>query len=108
MLTNQNKVYSLLGFAAKAGKLVVGTDAVIECIQYKKAKLIIVASDASDKTKKNIQFICDKNGLKCYIYGLKDEMSHAIGKVNKVVLAVKDKNIANGIKKIINGGEAID
>lgn len=90
------------------GKVVCGIDAVIESIEYKKVKLVIVSVDASDKTKKNVEFICNKNNVKFLIYGNKEELSHAIGKVNKVVFAIKDKNFVNGIEKIIYGGDAIE
>lgn len=102
-----NKVYGLMGFAAKSRKIAFGTDSVIECIELKKAKIVIVATDASDKTKKNIQFICNKYHVDCFIYGEIEEMSQAIGKTNKAVFAIKDRNLADGIRKIINGGEAI-
>ena len=92
----------------KVGKIEYGTDAVIECIQYKKAKLVIIAEDASEKTKKNMEFICNKNNVKYVIYGLKDDLSHSIGKNNKVVFAIKDKNFVNGIEKVIYGGDAIE
>lgn len=38
-----NKIYGLLGLCTKAGDIVSGTDAVIESIETKKAKFIIVA-----------------------------------------------------------------
>ena len=91
----------------RVGKIVFGTDAVIDSINYKKAKLVLVTEDASEKTKKNMLFLCDKNKVPCIIFGNKDEMSHAIGKVNKVVFAIKDKTLVSGIEKIIYGGDAI-
>ena len=36
-----------------------------------------------------------------------DELSKAIGKVNKAIFAVKDINLANEIKRIYDGGEII-
>ena len=36
-----------------------------------------------------------------------EELSRAIGKVNKATLAIKDENMAKQIKKIYNGGEII-
>ena len=79
-MTNKDKVYGLLGLATKSGKLIAGTDVVIENIEYKKAKIVVVAVDASDKTKKNIQFVCDKNNIECFIYGTIDELSHVTRK----------------------------
>lgn len=97
----------LLGLCAKAGKLTYGTDACIELIEKKKAKLIIVATDAVARTKRNFEFICNKNNTKICFYGEIESLSHAIGKRNKAVICIKEENFANQILKIINGGEII-
>lgn len=103
----KDKVLGLIGLSAKAGKIEFGADAVEECIKRRKAKLVIVAEDSADRTKENFEFLCNKNNIRFAIYGTKDNISKAIGKDNKVVIAIKDKNLSNGIYKIICGGEAI-
>ena len=55
-----NKVNGLLGISAKAGKVLSGTDVVLEGISKKKVNLVIVATDSSEKTIKNIKYFCDK------------------------------------------------
>ena len=47
-----NKVLSLLGLAFRSGNLVSGEFAAREAVRKKTAALVIVASDASDNTKK--------------------------------------------------------
>ena len=50
-----NKFYGMIGIARKAGKLVFGYDMAVSLIKSKNAEiLVIIASDTSDKTKKNI------------------------------------------------------
>lgn len=107
-MIEQNKVYGLLGLAAKSGKIVCGMDAVMDTINYKKAKLVIVANDASEKTKENAEYICNKNKIRFLVFGNKDALSHAIGKSNKVIFAIKDLNFVKGIYKIIYGGDAVE
>ena len=102
-----NKVYGLLGLTAKAGKIVFGTDSCLEMIAKRKIKLIIVAEDSSERTISNFKNKCMENEIDFYLYGKKDELSKAIGKVNKTVIGVKDKNLAGAIKKILNGGDVI-
>lgn len=46
---------SLLGLAQKAGKIVSGELAVEKAVRSGKAKLIVVAADGSDNTKKPIK-----------------------------------------------------
>ena len=51
-----NKVGGLLGLATKAGKITAGFEATCECIENKKAKLVIISIEASEKTKNNVKF----------------------------------------------------
>ena len=106
MLIN-NKVYGLLGLTAKAGKIAFGTDSCLEMISKKKVKLIIVAEDSSERTINNFKEKCMENNIDFYIYGKKEEISKSIGKLNKTVIGIKDKNLAGAIKKILDGGDVI-
>ncbi len=107
MLVNQSKVEGLLGLATKAGKIVCGTDATIEAILKRKVFSIIIAEDASSNTKEKFEKIADTNGIVFYIYGNIEQNSKAIGKTNKAVIAIKDRNFSEAIGQIISGGEAI-
>lgn len=106
-MESNKKVLGLLGLCTKAGDICFGTDACIDLITKKKIKLLIVAEDASDRTKRNLEFICNNNDTKICFYGKIDELSKAIGRNNKAVIGIKNKNFANQIEKIINGGEII-
>ena len=55
-----NKVLTLLGFASKAGKLSYGFDAVRTSLSQKKSKLLLLANDISQKSKKEILFFGNK------------------------------------------------
>lgn len=102
-----NKLLGLLGICAKAGKIVSGADACLEEIKTNKVKLLIIAEDASDKTKKNNVFYGDKYNIPVVITSTIDDLSRAIGKKNKAIIGIKDINLSNEIQKIINGGEII-
>ncbi len=100
-----NKVNGMLGISAKAGKISSGTDLVLEEISKHKISLVIVAENASEKTIKNIKYYCNKENISIIIYGTIEENSKAIGKHNRAVIGVRDKNLAETIKKVISGGE---
>ena len=100
-----NKVNGLLGLCTKAGKILAGTDSVLEEMLNKKVELVIVAEDSSEKTKKNIKYFCEKNKIEMIIYGSIENNSKSIGKHNKAIIGIKDKNLAEAIKKVIHGGE---
>lgn len=99
-----NKINGLLGITAKAGKVLSGTDLVLEEMAKKHVELVIVAGDSSLKTIKNIKYYCDKENVEMIIYGTIFDNSRAIGKHNKAVIGIKDKNLADAIKKEIHGG----
>ncbi len=105
-MTNK-KILGLLGLCTKAGDICFGTDACIDLILRKKVKLIIVAQDAAERTKRNLEFVCKENDTKIIFFGTIEEISRAIGKDNKAVIGIKNKNFALEIEKIINGGEII-
>ena len=52
MKTNEDKIYSFLGLATRAGKIVSGDDSTLLELKRGNVKLVIVAEDASDNTKK--------------------------------------------------------
>lgn len=103
------RVLGMLGISAKAGKVVCGTDATIEDIEKHKVKLVIVAENASDRTKKNMKFVCDKNKVPIFEFGDIDEISKTIGKSNKAIIGIKSKSLSEEIAKLIknNGGGLI-
>lgn len=100
-----NKVYGLLGISSKAGKVISGTDIILEKMERKKVKLVIIAEDASEKTIKNMKYYCNKENVELIIYGNILENSKAIGKHNRATIAIIDQKLANAIKKLIHGGE---
>lgn len=94
-----NKILSLLGLAKKAGKVIVGTDAVISKLQGNDLHLIFVANDASIAT-------IDKIEKKAFYYNVEiiksftsDELSDAIGSNNNKVLGIADNGFANAFLK---------
>ena len=104
MINLASKVYGYLGLATKAGKVSFGTEAVMETITKYKAKLILIASDCSERTLKNFQKAVTDYHVPLIVFGTIEELSKAIGKDNKAVVAVKDSNISKEIEKLINGG----
>lgn len=86
------------------GKIISGMDAVCEVVQKQKAKLVIVAEDASEKSKKNIRYVCTNNGINVIELSTIEDISNAIGKKNKAIIGIIDKNFADGIIKKCNRG----
>lgn len=103
-----NKIYGLLGICSKAGKITVGTEAVIEAMLKNQIELVIIAEDTSQKTKQKIENICKERNVIVKNFGTIFDNSKAIGKVNKAIIGVKDKNLAKAILEKICGGEMLE
>ena len=101
------KILGLIGLAARARKIAFGADSVEIEIKSKKAKLILVAEDASNRTKEKFQKISEEFDIPIIIAGTIEEISKVIGKSNKAIVGVKEENLAREIFKINNGGEFI-
>ena len=69
--------------------------------------LVIVAEDASDRTKEKFEKLCESKSIPIIIKGNIEELSKSIGKDNKAIFGVKDVNLGKEIKKISDGGEII-
>lgn len=79
-----------------------GFDSVLENIKTKKVKLVIVANDTSEKTKKEINFTCNKYLVPLINFGNIETNSYAIGKRNKAIIGICDSGIANRFLNLIN------
>lgn len=55
-----NKVLQLLSLCRRAGKLILGFDAVKDSLQQGKAKWIVLSSDLSEHTKKEIRYLSEQ------------------------------------------------
>ena len=91
----------------KAGGISFGTEACIQRIEKQKVALVLVAEDAAQRTKKNFQILCDRNKIPICIFGTIEEISKAIGKKNKAIVALENAGLAKEIEKNISGGEVI-
>lgn len=97
---NSKKTANLLTMCIKAGKAVKGFDSACDSVKNGMAYCILTASDASEKTVKETNFICEKYSVPLVKTELsKDEMAHICGKVTAVI-AICDKGFANGFSKI--------
>ncbi|MEE0927868.1 MAG: ribosomal L7Ae/L30e/S12e/Gadd45 family protein [Acutalibacteraceae bacterium] len=103
-----DSILSLLGFAAKAGKLSFGTHATEFAITSKKASLVLAAEDISEKTVKELKFKADKNSIPVItLKGINTAvLSSRVGK-NCGIVAVNDKGFADALIKQTEGGKTL-
>lgn len=97
----QNKIFSLIGIATKAGKTVSGEFSVERAVKDGKAVVVVVADEASDNTKKMFTNMCNFYDVPLYIYGTKEELGRAMGKQMRASMALTDEGLGRALEKQI-------
>src|SRR5690606_1691906 len=91
---NNDKALSALGMAMRAGKLATGDEIVLKAVRANKAKLVIIAGDASENTKKKFRDKCGSYEVSLVEAFDRVRLGTAIGKAERVVIAVTDVQFA--------------
>jgi ribosomal protein L7Ae-like RNA K-turn-binding protein len=89
-------VEGYLGIAARARKTVSGA-MLMEAVRKKRVSLVLVASDASDRTKKQFQDKCTSYQIPCLIWGSVEQVSMATGMHMRVAIGILDRGLAKNI-----------
>ncbi len=94
---------SFLGLIRKAGKISLGEQNTGKAAQQKKAKLIILADDASPNASKRALSFANVSG--CILITVpadKNTLGEALGSSPFAMAAICDSGLANAFQRIIN------
>ena len=94
----RNRVFQMLGIAAKSGNVVSGEFSTEKAVKTGKAYLVIVSEEASDNTNKMFRNMTDFYEVPMYVFGTKEELGKCIGKEFRASLAIIDENLANAVE----------
>ncbi len=94
----QNKVLSLIGLATKAGKAASGEFSAQKAVKSGLARVVLVAEDASDNTKKMFVNMCTYYKVPVYFYSDKETLGAAMGKMYRASVAVTDEGLGKAIE----------
>lgn len=98
-----SRLFNTIGLCQKAGACKSGTDMTEHEIRAKRAKLVLVERGASEQTRKSFANLCAYYGAELVEI---ETIGAAIGKPERVVLAVINDNFANMIRKaLVEEGE---
>lgn len=103
-MNDEKKVLALLGIAKKAGKVISGTDMVTESIRSQSrssVKLVLLASDASQNTKKRINNTAEYYKVPIISLGTdKAELARLTGHASELsVIGITDDGFASAMQK---------
>ena len=96
------KIKNLLTLAAKSGNLVSGDETCINYLKKDAVKLVILAEDASENTKKKFEDKTSYRNVPIRYWGNKEELGNTIGKPSRTIIAIIDKGFSESILKYFN------
>ena len=101
------KIAGLIGFAAKSGKLLLGTFSVEQGIRQGCAKLVLAAKDGNPKRLRILKLWCSDMHIPFLDMGTKEDYGALLRKPPLGLLALTDEHMVSGIMDAANtnGGD---
>lgn len=95
-----DNILNFLGIARRAGKLSLGFDAAEEAVNKKKSKLLILACDVSERTRKSVEKISVKGNVNTVFSEIPMErLGNAVGKTVGII-SVNDEGFAKRLAEL--------
>ena len=102
-----DKALNYLALARKAGRIELGEEPVGAAARAQKARLVMVASDASDHTWRRAKsFVAGTNQQCVKLPYTKDELGTAVGRTSLAIAAMTDPAMALALLKSLDDPEA--
>ena len=100
MSSDNDKLLAMIGMCKRAGKLVCGFDVVADGIRAGEYTSVFYASDISDKTLKELRFICERDGASANLVKVTmDEIGQITAK-RAGIFAVTDAGLRRKISEL--------
>jgi ribosomal protein L7Ae-like RNA K-turn-binding protein len=97
----QRQLLDLLGLAARAGRVVSGTDAVRQAVREGQVTLVILAADASPTQRAKLTPLLEARQVKHYSLLSREQLGGAIGRGPVSALGVADANFARRARVLL-------
>lgn len=109
MKEEESRLWSMVSLARRAGKLAMGYDVVCSSISHGRAKLVLLAGDISEKSRRGVAHLCEEAHVPMRNLQTKmDEIWFTLGK-RVGILAVEEPNFAarlTAMADVLAGQEA--
>lgn len=94
----KDKALGYLGLAARGQRVVSGEFQVEEAVRHRTARLVIIARDASDNTKKHFRNMCAHAGIPCFERYDRETLGRCVGKDFRASAAFLDEGLAKAFR----------
>ncbi|MCL6634928.1 MAG: ribosomal L7Ae/L30e/S12e/Gadd45 family protein [Peptococcaceae bacterium] len=98
-------VGKLIGLGQRAGRLVSGEFAVKSALAGRRAKLLVIAGDAAERTRRELFRLAGSANVPAILYGSKEELGRLTGKPPRSAVAFTDEQMARGVLGAMERGE---
>lgn len=98
----RTKIHSYLGFSKRSRQLLSGYNACIAGMEKGKVRLLILAGDLAENTKKKCSSAAARLGVPLRTYGTVEELSDMAGEADRGVYGITDRNLARAILEEID------
>ena len=92
--------HQLLGLAFRARRVVTGDELVLRAVRRGRVRLVILAADASERTKKKWRDKCAFYAVPLVVTSDRMQLGEALGKHARVVIGVTDENFARRLREL--------
>ena len=99
-MDSRDNILSLLGLALRGGRLVMGEEPVEGVARARDARVLLLASDAADNTRRRIEHFADEG--RCMwlrVPFTKEEVGRALGRTSVAVAAITDIGLAAAVAR---------
>lgn len=96
-LGSDGKALQLLGLARRAGRAVVGTEAVREAGRRGELDLALIARDASANARRRMRGLLADPAVEVVWCGSRESLGRAVGRTGVAVVGVSDRGLARQI-----------
>ena len=97
-----DKVLGMLGLAKRAGKVESGEFSAEKAVKTYQSRLVILAEDASENTRKKFTDKASYRKIPVRIYADKERLGKATGTGERSVLSVNDEKFAESLVKLLD------
>ena len=99
------RLLNMIGLARRAGKVSTGAFVCEKMIKSRRARLVILACDASENTKKAVTDSCRFYNIRVIEISDMESLGHITGGGDRAVVSVNDNNFAKAISDIYISSE---
>lgn len=95
----EERIVATIALANKAGKVVSGSDQVLDLLRKGRAAILILAADISADSAAKFLAVANKTGIESFRFSLKEQLGSPLGKDIRTAVAVAPGSFAESLRR---------